>query len=108
MPKSPNRDKLRSARNGRVRPLSELLGSGNPRNDVQLAVAQGAAGLAQTRAWLCALLPEELAGHITQALERNGELTRLRADFDNPERRRWLNENVDVCVDGSAVTNKRS
>src|SRR5688500_11643513 len=75
MPKSPHRDKLRSARNGRVRPLSELLGSGSPRNDVQLAVAQGAAGLAQTRAWLCALLPAELAGHITQALERNGELT---------------------------------
>jgi len=41
-------------------------------------------------------------------MERNGELTRLRTELDNPERRMWLNENVDVCVDGSAVTNKRS
>jgi predicted nucleic acid-binding Zn ribbon protein len=58
-----------------VRPLTELLNSTSPGSDVQLAVAQGAAGLAQTRAWLCALLPAELADHVTQALERNGELT---------------------------------
>jgi hypothetical protein len=57
-----------------VRPLNELLASRLPRNDVQLAVTQGAAALAETRAWLCAQLPEDVAAHVVQALERNGEL----------------------------------
>lgn len=74
MPKSPYRDKLRGARPSRVRPLNELLASRLPRNDVQVAVTQGAAALAETRAWLCAELPEDLASHVVQALERNGEL----------------------------------
>jgi hypothetical protein len=58
-----------------VRPLSELLLSRSPRNDVQLAVAQGAAALEETRAWVCSVLPADLAPHVTHALERGGELT---------------------------------
>jgi hypothetical protein len=58
-----------------VRSLSELLTRNPPRNDAQLAVAQGVEALEATRAWVVAQLPAGLADHVTQALERNGELT---------------------------------
>jgi len=74
MPKSRRPDKLRSPRISRVRTLKQILSNAAPRNDAQLAVAQGVEALEATRAWIVALLPEELAGHVTQALERDGEL----------------------------------
>lgn len=75
MPKSPYPDKLRSRRLSPVRSFKQLLTGGPPRNDAQLAVAQGAQALDATRAWVVARLPAGLAEHVTQALERNGELT---------------------------------
>ncbi|MET0292590.1 MAG: DciA family protein [Steroidobacteraceae bacterium] len=57
-----------------MRSLNEILSSTQSRNDAQLAVAQGADGLSESRAWLCSFLPEELATHVLHALERNGEL----------------------------------
>lgn len=75
MPKTGRPDKLRSRRLSRVRSLGEILSKGAPRNDAQLAVAQGAAALEATRAWVVAQLPAPLAEHVTQALERDGDLT---------------------------------
>jgi hypothetical protein len=57
-----------------VRSLSEILSSNQSRNDAQLAVVQGAEGLAESRDWVRSFLPAELAPHVLHALERNGEL----------------------------------
>lgn len=75
MPKTPRPDKPRGRRLARVRPLGELLIQTAPRNDAQLAVAQGASALEATRAWVVAELPAPLGEHVTQALERDGNLT---------------------------------
>ncbi len=75
MPKSPTPDKRGSSRRRQVKSLRELLTRNPPRNDAQLAVAQGAEGLEASRAWVAAVLPAELADHVTQALERDGNLT---------------------------------
>lgn len=74
MPKRPFTDKRRAAHSHRVRSLAEILAAKKPANDAQLAVLQGAEGLAESRAWVCGVLPEELAAHVTHALERGGEL----------------------------------
>jgi hypothetical protein len=75
MPKSERPDKQRSPRISRVRTLKQILSKGAPRNDAQLAVAQGVEALEATKAWVVARLPAELAAHVTQALERDGDLT---------------------------------
>jgi hypothetical protein len=75
MPKTPRPDKLRSRRLSRVRTLGEILSKSPPRNDAQLAVAQGAQALDAARAWVVGLLPAALGEHVTQALERDGDLT---------------------------------
>jgi hypothetical protein len=75
MPKTRRPDKPRSRRISRVRSLGQILSNARPRNDAQLAVAQGVEALQATRAWVVALLPDDLASHVTQALERDGELT---------------------------------
>ncbi len=74
MPKRPFADKRRAAQSHRVRSLAEILASKKTGNDAQLAVLQGAEGLAESRAWVCGVLPEELAPHVTHALERGNEL----------------------------------